>query len=97
MKLKFDANLQYQLDAIQCVTNLFEGQITSSTGAQTVLGSLAGTLPMEISELGISNPPLLSETALHKNLQTIQERNQLEPAKALMGYEESNKTAYPLS
>jgi type III restriction enzyme len=95
MKLKFDANLQYQLDAIQCVTNLFEGQITSATGAQTVLGSLAGTLPMEISELGISNPPLLSETTLHQNLQTIQERNQLAQSPALMGYEESNKTAYP--
>ncbi len=95
MKLKFDANLQYQLDAIQSVTDLFEGQTTSAMGDQMRLGSFAGDLPMEINELGISNPNLLSETALHKNLQAIQERNLLEQSPALMGYEESNKTAYP--
>ena len=99
MKLKFDANLQYQLDAIQAVTDLFEGQVASfntpQTATQTVLGSLAGDLPMEINELGISNPTLLSEISLHKNLQSIQERNLLEKSPALMGYTDVDKTAYP--
>ena len=98
MKLKFDANLQYQLDAIQAVTDLFEGQVasfnTSQTATQTVLGSLAGDLPMEINDLGISNPTLLSKTSLHKNLQSIQEQNLLEKSSALTGCTGVDKTTY---
>ena len=95
MKLKFDANLQYQLDAIQSVIDLFEGQNASAPGTQTLFGSSAGDLPLEISELGIGNPPILTDDALHKNINAIQERNLLAKSPALMGYEESDKTAYP--
>ncbi|PZO58674.1 MAG: type III restriction endonuclease [Phormidesmis priestleyi] len=95
MKLKFDANLQYQLDAIQSVTDLFEGQSASPLGAQTVLGSQAGSLPMELNELGIGNPSLLPDAALLKNLQSIQEGNLLAKSPDLNEYAaESKKDAY---
>ena len=95
MKLKFDANLQYQLDAIKAVTDLFEGQNASAIGTQTTLGFSTGSLAMEVNELGIGNPSLLTDPALHKKLNTIQERNLLAKFSALMGYKEADKTAYP--
>ena len=95
MKLKFDANLQYQLDAIQSVVDLFEGQTNSFIGKQTTLGSIAGDLPMDITELGIANPTLLPTDPLLKNLQNIQTANQIPQSPTLISYPENKKSAYP--
>lgn len=94
MKLKFDANLKYQLDAIQSVTDLFKGQ-PSAIGTQQVFGRLEGDLQIQINELGIGNPSRLHDHDLLKNLRAIQDRNLLPQSPSLMGYIDVDKTAYP--
>ena len=72
MKLKFDSNLQYQLEAIQSVTDLFEG-----------LSEGQGELPLDTTQIdgsifpGVCNSLLFSDAQLLKNIQAIQEQNQV--------------------
>jgi len=76
MKLKFDAGLSYQLDAIQSVIDLFEG-----LPLRTMQGSLSIHFARKqdalLQELGIGNHCLMSSNSLLSNLQSIQERNRL--------------------
>lgn len=73
MKLQFDASQQYQLDAIESVTDLFGGQQTTS-GAS--LFDVSG-LGMLQNEEGVGNLLQIDETTVLKNLRAIQERNGL--------------------
>ncbi|TAL80606.1 MAG: DEAD/DEAH box helicase, partial [Bacteroidetes bacterium] len=80
MKLKFDSTLQFQLDAINSIVDLFEGQplhkgdftLEINTSVETGQGSIFQT------ELGIANNLILSSEAKHSNLNKIQERNDLD-------------------
>jgi len=76
MKLKFDAGLSYQLDAIQSVTDLFEGlpPITMQGSQSVHFAKKQGEL---IQGLGIGNHCLMCDDLLLHNLQSIQERNRL--------------------
>jgi type III restriction enzyme len=76
MKLKFDSQQPYQLEAIQSVVSLFKGQPMSSH--QFEFKTSIGPIGLDHSELGFSNRLLLSDHELLANIQSIQEQNGLE-------------------
>ena len=85
MKLHFESDLDFQLQAIESVCDLFSGQevcrteftVTQlSTGPQAILGFIE-------SDLGIGNRLLLLEDEILANLNVIQLRNGLAPSESL--------------
>ena len=80
MKLKFDANLEYQLEAIQSVTDLFDG-LPAKRGEYEI--SLERQGGMLFNELGMGNRLALDRNRLFKNLHVVQERNTVSKSKSL--------------
>lgn len=80
MKLKFDPNQQFQIDAVSAITDLFEGQPLNSTDFSVInLGEMEGLLSgQDQTELGIGNKISLSLDQLVENLRTIQLKNDIE-------------------
>jgi type III restriction enzyme len=85
MKLHFEANLDYQLAAIESVCDLFRGQEICRTaftvtrdfgGGQAVLAGLQ-------DDLGIGNRLALSRDEILANLNDVQLRNGLKPSDSL--------------
>jgi len=81
MKLAFESNLQYQQEAIKSITDLFEGQPLEDSSVKS-----------EISELdtyahiySYGNRLVISEEQLLKNLQSIQQRNEIPVSEHLNG------------
>jgi type III restriction enzyme len=97
MKLHFEPNLDYQMQAIEAVCDLFRGQevcrteFTVTMKAPTPVGSdlFPGTQPEQMtlgmaeSDLGVGNRLTLLDDELHKNLADIQLRGGLPPSSAL--------------
>lgn len=83
MKIKFDSNQQYQLDAIESVVGLFEGQPLAQSAYEIRLEQTEGVL--QWSELGLANGLALSEEAILDNLRTVQGQNGLDLSSALDG------------
>lgn len=98
MKFKFDSKQQYQLDAIDAVVDLFEGQ-PAETGRLTE--ALRGNLGFESNqpeldinagqqselafEIGaVSNNLVLDDETILQNLRRVQERNGLMPSETLV-------------
>ena len=84
MKLQFDANQQYQLDAVASVTELFDGQPQGAPeytvidlGAWDDDGLFSG---QSRSELGVGNNLLLAPDRLKTNARAIQESRDIEVA-----------------
>jgi type III restriction enzyme len=77
MKLHFEPNLDYQLDAIEAVCDLFRGQETSRTEFTVTDRALNGraTLGLIESDLGIGNRLTLLDDEILANLSEIQLRN----------------------
>lgn len=82
MKLQFDANQQYQLDAVQSVADLFDGQPREAGTFSTAPFRETGRL---ISELGVGNALALADGTLLENLRAVQERNSIDPSAQLEG------------
>jgi type III restriction enzyme len=80
MKLKFNSSQQFQLDAISSIVDLFEGHplhqgdfnIEINSTVESGLGSVFQT------ELGIGNNLILNNEQILKNLNLIQDRNDLD-------------------
>lgn len=73
MKLHFDSNQEYQLEAIKAVTDIFEGQPLSGGDFEFSVSS-AGAL---ITENGLGNRLALSEEQILENVKTVRERNEI--------------------
>lgn len=98
MKLHFEPNLNYQLQAIEAVCDLFRGQEVCSTEFTVTMRSaiavpaddlFPGTTPQQLtlgvaeSDLGIGNRLTLLDDELLKNLGDIQLKNGLPPSGSL--------------
>ena len=85
MKFHFEPNLDFQLQAIEAVCDLFRGQETCRTEFTVTRDALAAQQPMAFiqSDLGIGNRLKLLDEELLANLGDIQLRNGLRPSDSL--------------
>ena len=97
MKLHFEPNLDYQLQAIEAVCDLFRGQEVCRTEFTVTMKAppaiaddvFPGTVPQQMtlgvaeSDLGVGNRLTLLDDELHKNLADIQLRSGLPPSSTL--------------
>ncbi|OJW56236.1 MAG: DEAD/DEAH box helicase [Thiobacillus sp. 65-1059] len=80
MKIKFEANQQYQLDAIQAAVDIFDGQSLAAGNFEVRLDAMGSEL---FSELGTGNRLELSSEQLLANLNKIQTANEIPPSDKL--------------
>jgi type III restriction enzyme len=82
MKIQFDANQQFQVDAIEAVTDLFEGQPQGAPEYAVInLGDMGSLFAgQDRTELGVGNRLLLAEDKLLANTRGIQARYDIELA-----------------
>jgi len=95
MGFKFDPKQQFQLDAIESLVQLFDGQpkdadqlVTTLSGRLAELeGSAQATFDLDLTqEVGaVGNNLLLDDSAILQNLQAIQDKNGLEVLPELAG------------
>jgi type III restriction enzyme len=80
MKLQFDANQQFQRDAIDAVVDLFDGQPQGPPEYSVIsLAAMDGLFEgQERSELGVGNRLLVADERMRENLRAIQTRNDIE-------------------
>lgn len=86
MKLHFESNLDYQLQAIEAVCDLFRGQEICRTEFTVTMQAETSTLAPgyeEPSQLGVGNRLTLLDDELHQNLSAIQLRGGLPPSGSL--------------
>ncbi|MCK4622974.1 MAG: DEAD/DEAH box helicase family protein [Desulfuromonadales bacterium] len=81
MKIKFDSNQQYQLDAIDAVVDLFDGQPLAAGEFEFNLATDGGLF----TDKGIGNAFELSGEELLENLRKVQERNSIPLSDELEG------------
>jgi type III restriction enzyme len=84
MKIQFDADLDFQAEAIGSVCDLFDGQEICST-LFTVAGDKAVPLFQSQNDLGIGNRLKLLEEEILANVKRVQLRNGLAPSTVLPG------------
>jgi len=85
MKLKFDPNLEYQLEAIQSAIDVFDGQPLGQSELEISLNNQVGFI--EQNELGIGNHLSLSSKQILANVRTIQALNKIERVPELQSSE----------
>ena len=80
MKLQFDANQTYQLDAIAAVTDIFDGQPQGAPEYPVIdMGEWGGMFAgQQQTELGVGNRMLLSTDKLLLNVRAVQARNDID-------------------
>ncbi|MHB8207436.1 restriction endonuclease [Mucilaginibacter sp.] len=76
MKLHFDSNQEYQIDAIKAITDIFEGQPLSNGDFEFAIRSTGALL----SDNGFGNNLSLSEDQIWENIKAIQKRNEIRNA-----------------
>jgi type III restriction enzyme len=82
MRLKFDPNLQFQIDAVNAMTELFYGQPLSEGDLEIGFKRVDWIFQ---TELGIGNNLILDEAALLKNIHLVQEHNDIEKVSSFQG------------
>jgi type III restriction enzyme len=83
MKIKFASDQQYQLDAINAVADIFEGQPLAQSAYEIRFDEFQGLA--QWSELGLGNELALSEEAILVNLRKVQKFNDIPTSDALDG------------
>lgn len=82
MKIQFDQNQQYQLDAIASIVDIFDGQPLRGGRFEVNFSSEASGL---FNELGVGNHLRLGEETLLANVKKIQAKHSLEQVDQLAG------------
>lgn len=82
MKLQFDSQQQYQLDAISAVADLFDGQPLAQGNYEVNFAVFADGM---LSEFGYGNQLLLDEEAVFSNVQKVQRQNEIAVGSTLDG------------
>ncbi len=82
MKIKFDGNQDFQLDAIRAVVDVFAGQPLTRATLQWQSDALGGEL---LTEMGVGNSLALGDEAILRNVRAIQTANEIEPNAELQG------------
>lgn len=99
MKLQFDPKQEFQLDAVSAVVDLFDGQPLNKSDFQISFDSkgsgLFGSLTQ--TELGLGNSLVIDREIILKNLQAVQDRNELSPDKELLPVDYSTNAPAPLN
>jgi type III restriction enzyme len=82
VKLQFDPNQSFQLDAIAAVTDLFDGQPQGAPDYSVInLGAMGGLFEgQDRTELGVGNRLLLADERLRDSLRRVQTRNDIDVA-----------------
>ncbi|HRN46681.1 MAG TPA: DEAD/DEAH box helicase family protein [Niabella sp.] len=95
MRIKFDSTQAYQVQAVNSFIDLFDGQPLQQADYTIEINPTAETTQTSMfrSEMGIGNNLVLSRDAIFKNLQLVQERNDLDPA----AWEDFNKNGLNFS
>jgi type III restriction enzyme len=83
MKLHFESNLDYQIQAIEAVCGLFLGQETCRTEFTVTRDAASGQMSLLESDLGIGNRLTLLDDELLMNLHAIQLLHGLAPSTSL--------------
>ena len=83
MKLHFEPNLDYQLQAVEAVCGLFHGQETCRTEFTVTRDAAGGQMSLLESDLGIGNRLTLLDEELLANLHAVQLRHGLAPSPSL--------------
>jgi type III restriction enzyme len=91
MKLQFDAQQQFQIDAVNAVVDIFDGQPLHQGDFEIRFetsydGMLSGQIQ---TELGMGNRLLLNDETILANVHKIQDRNDIERMPFLQGYDRS--------
>jgi type III restriction enzyme len=81
MKLQFDPNQEYQLDAVKAITDIFEGQPLKAGDLEFDFVDTA----INYSVYGVGNNILLTEEQILTNVQSVQKLNGIEPISELDG------------
>ena len=82
MKLQFDANQDYQLEAIRATVALFTGQPDASQTAFTQDDELAS---LKLTETGIANHRVITDEQWLANLHAVQKAHGITPSPTLEG------------
>lgn len=88
MKIRYDSQQPFQLQAINAVTAIFEGQPSDAEAFSTVLQTRAvsGSQAGLFNEIGaVGNNLLLDEDSILENVRHIQNENGIEPSNQLDG------------
>jgi len=75
MQIKFDSNQQYQLDAVNAIVDIFDGQPLAASSFEIRMEDMGSQL---FSELGLGNQLVLDNETVLKNVQAVQTRNEFE-------------------
>ncbi|MCI0625703.1 MAG: DEAD/DEAH box helicase family protein [Acidobacteria bacterium] len=99
MKIQFDAKQQYQIDAVGAVVEIFDGQPLNQGDFEIAFQSQgAGLFGSQVqTELGIGNQLVLDRESLLKNVQRVQERNELDADLQLLPPVETELAPAPLN
>ena len=84
MKLKFDPSLAYQLDAVNAVAEVFDGQPLGQTSFE-----ISSTMPsgVVLTTRGVGNNVVLTDEQILANVHKLQEANDIERVAVLQGRE----------
>ena len=83
MKLQFDSHQDFQLQAIQSVVDVFEGQPLNTGDYEFSLQQ--GDISLAFTENGVGNAIRLTQREVVKNVHSIQKRNGIEESPELKG------------